>query len=106
MAEQIRTPNPISNKKICDMAKVIVDRQKVAKDIDFKKVDLNSLEEDWFDWIEEILFENGAVIQKPLQTKINLEHIMKEVKCEGCGNFNIQCTCYESSKNDFLNTVK
>ena len=67
---QTRVSNPISNKTIWDMAKVIVDRQKAAKDIDFKKVDTNSLEEDWFDWIEEILFEGGEVIQKPLKTKI------------------------------------
>ena len=101
-----RVPNPITNEKIWDMAKVIVDKQRSAIELGSKKLDWNSLEEDWFDWIEEILFENGTVIQKPLKSKIDLEHIMKEVKCEGCGNYNIQCTCYEKSKDDHFNGLR
>jgi hypothetical protein len=30
----------------------------------------------------------------------------KDSICEGCSNYIQQCTCFESSKNDFLNTVK
>ena len=84
---EARVPNPITNKTIWDMAKVIVDRQKAAKDIDFKKVDTNSLEEDWFDWIEEILFEGGEVIQKPLKSKIDLDHFngLRQPCCQRTG---------------------
>ena len=98
---ETRVPNPITNQKIWDMAKVIVDNQRSAIEIGSYKLDWNSLEEDWFDWIEEILFEGGEVIQKPLKSKIDLEHTMKAITCEGCGNYNIQCTCYEKSKDDF-----
>jgi len=62
-----RVPNPITNQKIWDMAKVIVDKQRIAFESDSANLDWNSLEEDWFDWIEEILFEDGEVIQKPLK---------------------------------------
>ena len=62
---EARVPNPITNQKIWDMAKVIVDKQRSAIKLGSNKLDWNSLEEDWFDWIEEILFENGNVIQKP-----------------------------------------
>lgn len=61
MKIQDRTPNPISNKKIWDMAKVISDREKAAKDQTSQNVDLVSLQLDWFDWIEKILFENADV---------------------------------------------
>jgi hypothetical protein len=105
MAEQIRTPNPISNQKIWDMVKVIVDKQKAAKDLPTENVDWNSLEGDWFDWIEEILFKDGEVIQKPLKSKsVSLD--FKDKICNGCSNYTMQCTCFESSKNDFLNTIK
>ena len=66
MNNKIRTPNPISNQKIWEMAKVIVDKQKSAKDLT-EKVDWNTLEECWFDWIEDILFENGEIIQKNIK---------------------------------------
>lgn len=26
--------------------------------------------------------------------------------CGGCGNYNIQCSCYQNSKDDFLNQLK
>ncbi len=70
MADQIRTPNPITNQRIWDMAKVIVDKLKRTMDLPKEEynVDWNSLEANWFDWLEEVLFENADVIQTPLIT--------------------------------------
>lgn len=71
MSEQTRIPNPITNQKIWDMSKVIVDRIKQANASNFEEpIDWLLLEELYFDWIEEILFEGADVIQKPLSTDI------------------------------------
>ena len=45
------------------MAKVIVDKQKAAKDLPYHaSINWGSLEVDWFDWLYEILFEGAEVI--------------------------------------------
>ena len=51
-----RQPLPITNQKLWDMAKLITDRQKKAKERKEDIVDWNDLEEMWFDWLEEELF--------------------------------------------------
>lgn len=42
----------ISNQKLWDMAKLIVKKQKAAKEIK-NDVDWDEAEEDWFDWLDE-----------------------------------------------------
>ena len=44
-----------TKQKLWEMAKTIVEYQQKAKDTDFKKVSINELENDWFDWLEEQL---------------------------------------------------
>jgi len=51
-----RQPLPVTNQKLWDMAKLITDRQKKAKEQKEDIVDWNDLEEMWFDWLEEELF--------------------------------------------------
>lgn len=51
-----RTPLPMTNQKIWDMAKLIVDRQKAANRVVSDKIQWTELEGDWFDWLEEQLF--------------------------------------------------
>jgi hypothetical protein len=48
----------LTNQKLWEMAKVITDKQKAAKENTTDKVDWNILEEMWFDWLEEELFGN------------------------------------------------
>ena len=55
----VRLSLPLTNQQLWDMAKTIVDKQKEASKLT-KPVDWNSLEEDWFDWLEESLFSNEA----------------------------------------------
>lgn len=55
----VRHSLPLTNQKLWEMAKIIVDKQKKAKDLK-SDVDWESLEEDWFDWLEEELFGNDA----------------------------------------------
>jgi len=55
----VRHSLPLTNQKLWEMAKVIVDRQKKAKELK-SDVDWDGLEEDWFDWLEEELFGNDA----------------------------------------------
>lgn len=43
----------VPNKKLWDMAKVIIQKQKDAIGIDTKKVMWDELEEMWFDWLDE-----------------------------------------------------
>ena len=54
----VRCSLPLTNQKLWEMAKVIVDRQKAAKEISADKVYWDMLEEAWFDWLEEKLFGN------------------------------------------------
>lgn len=35
---------------------------------------------------------------------VNLD--FKDTLCEGCGNYNMQCTCYEKSKDDHFNGLR
>jgi hypothetical protein len=51
----VRTSLPLTNQALWDMAKTIVDKQREASKLT-KPVDWNSLEEDWFDWLEEGIF--------------------------------------------------
>lgn len=51
---------PLTNQKLWDMAKLITDRQRKAKEEPTDKVDWDMLEEMWFDWLEEELFGNDA----------------------------------------------
>ena len=53
-----RTPPPMANKKLWEMAKVITDKQKAAKEYPSDRIDFNLLEEFWFDWLEEQIFES------------------------------------------------
>ncbi len=53
-----RQPIPMTNQKLWDMAKLITDRLKKAKELPTDKVDWNMLESEWFDWLEEELFNN------------------------------------------------
>jgi hypothetical protein len=50
-----RTSLPLTNQALWDMAKTITDKQKEAFNLT-KPVDWTSLEEDWFDWLEEGIF--------------------------------------------------
>ena len=56
----VRRSLPLTKKKLWEMAKLITDRQRKAKELPTDKVDWNMLEEDWFDWLEEELFGNDA----------------------------------------------
>jgi len=56
----VRRSLPLTNQKLWEMAKVITDKQKSAKEQPTDKVDWNMLEEMWFDWLEEELFGNDA----------------------------------------------
>jgi len=47
---------PLSNQKLWEMSKVIVDRLKTAKELSTNNVDWDILEEMWFEWLEEELF--------------------------------------------------
>lgn len=49
---------PLTKQKLWEMAKLITDRQRKAKDLSTDKVDWNMLEGEWFDWLEEELFGN------------------------------------------------
>jgi hypothetical protein len=55
----VRYSLPLTNQQLWGMAKTIVDKQREASKLT-KPVDWNSLEEDWFDWLEETLFSNEA----------------------------------------------
>lgn len=46
---------PITNQILWDMSKLITDRQKKASETDTSKVDWTMLEEDWFNYLEEML---------------------------------------------------
>jgi hypothetical protein len=35
---------------------------------------------------------------------VNLD--FKDTLCEGCGNYNMQCTCYEKSRDDHFNGLR
>jgi hypothetical protein len=50
-----RTSLPLTNQALWDMAKTITDKQKEAFNLT-KPVDWTSVEEDWFDWLEEGIF--------------------------------------------------
>jgi hypothetical protein len=56
----VRRSLPLTNQKLWEMAKVITEKQKAAKEQLTDKVDWNMLEEMWFDWLEEELFGNDA----------------------------------------------
>jgi hypothetical protein len=56
----VRRSLPLTNQKLWEMAKLITDRQRKAKELPTDKVDWNMLEEEWFDWLEEELFGNDA----------------------------------------------
>lgn len=56
MSEEERTPPPITNQKLWEMAKVITDKQKAAKESPTDKIDFNILEGIWFDWLNEQIF--------------------------------------------------
>lgn len=47
---------PLTNQKLWDMAKLITDRQRKAKELSNDKVYWDLLEEEWFDWLEDELF--------------------------------------------------
>jgi len=52
----VRRSLPLTNQKLWDMAKLITDRQRKAKELATYKIDWNMLKEEWFDWLEEELF--------------------------------------------------
>jgi hypothetical protein len=54
-ADQFHQP-PLTNQKLWEMAKLITDRQKKAKELPTDKISWTMLEETWFDWLEEELF--------------------------------------------------
>jgi len=55
--ENTRVSLPLTNQKLWDMAKVIVDRQKKAMELNSDSdVYWEILQEDWFNWLEEELF--------------------------------------------------
>ncbi len=56
----VRCSLPLTNHKLWEMAKLIVDKQRAAKELSTDKVDWDMIEEDWFDWLEEELFGNEA----------------------------------------------
>jgi hypothetical protein len=56
----VRRSLPLTNQKLWEMAKLITDRQRKAKELPTDKVDWSMLEEEWFDWLEEELFGNEA----------------------------------------------
>jgi len=56
----VRRSLPLTNQKLWEMAKLITDRQRKAKELPTDKVDWNMLEEERFDWLEEELFGNDA----------------------------------------------
>ena len=56
----VRRSLPLTNQKLWEMAKLITDRQRKAKELPTDKVDWNMLEDEWFDWLEEELFGNDA----------------------------------------------
>ena len=56
----VRRSLPLTNQRLWEMAKLITDRQRKAKELPVDKVDWDMLEEEWFDWLEEELFGNDA----------------------------------------------
>jgi hypothetical protein len=56
----VRHSLPLTNQQLWDMAKVIVEKQKIANDSPKIKIDWEDLEEDWFHWLEDSLFSNDA----------------------------------------------
>lgn len=56
----VRRSLPLTNQKLWEMAKLITDKQRKAKELPTDKVDWNMLEEEWFDWLEDELFGNNA----------------------------------------------
>jgi len=50
-----RTPLPLSNQKLWDMAKTITEKQEAATKLMHSKVDWNMLQGEWFDWLQEEL---------------------------------------------------
>ena len=53
---ETRCSLPLTNQKLWEMAKVITDKQKAAKEKPTDKVDWHMLQEMWFDWLEDELF--------------------------------------------------
>ena len=58
-SEFARRSLPITNQKLWEMAKLITDRQKKAKESISENIDWNDLEESWFDWLECQLFDTS-----------------------------------------------
>lgn len=56
----VRRSLPLTNQKLWEMAKLITDRQRKAKELPTDKVDWNMLEGEWFDWLEDELFGNDT----------------------------------------------
>jgi len=93
-----RTPKPITNQKMWEMVKVITEKQKAAKELPTETVPWNMVEEMWFDWLEEELFENDNTIAK---TDSSLEELkydpeyQHECKSETCNaiinNDSVKC---------------
>lgn len=54
--EEIRQTLPLTNQKLWEMAKVITQKQILAMGTLKDKIDVNILEELWFDWLEEQIF--------------------------------------------------
>ena len=51
----IRQSKPLTNQKLWEMAKTITECQKLAKEMPNANIDWNTLEDIWFDWLEEEL---------------------------------------------------
>lgn len=56
----VRRSLPLTNEKLWEMAKLITDRQRKAKEQPTDMAYWDMLEEMWFDWLEEELFGNDA----------------------------------------------
>lgn len=52
-----RKQKHLTNQKLWEMAKVIVSKQKETMISDSSKIDWNMLEDLWFDWLDDELFE-------------------------------------------------
>lgn len=56
-SKKARRSLPLTNQKLWEMAKLITDRQRKAKESTSDNIDWNFLEESWFDWLENELFD-------------------------------------------------
>lgn len=93
--QKTRRSLPLSNNDLWRMAKIITQKQKKATSVNYKKIDWNSLENDWFEWLEECLFEKAEFTIKDATHFLTCRH------CIGrkCKEYKMECIPLAVGKN-------